>query len=160
MLIAFTPFSPILGALHQFLDLPVLFWIEAMNLLKQRGRCEGMLREAQKRVIELKVCHNSQSLRRELRFCTGAGMAGQRLSGRCRFCLALQWKWRCFVHSAPIHLIPRHISKRFKPMSNLEKALHRYSQIRQRSWSELSRAAVGFHGRKRCARVRTFAGWR
>jgi hypothetical protein len=41
--------------LHSFLRLPVLFWIETMNLLGHRGLCEGMLRETQKTLASLQV---------------------------------------------------------------------------------------------------------
>lgn len=44
-----------LQSLHDFLKLHVLFWIETMNLLGQRGRCEGMLLEAQRVLTLLKV---------------------------------------------------------------------------------------------------------
>lgn len=50
----FSPFSPILGIINEFLQIGVLFWLEAMNLLKQRGRCESLLREAYRRVTQLK----------------------------------------------------------------------------------------------------------
>jgi hypothetical protein len=42
--------------LHDLLQLPLLFWIEVMNLLGCRGRCQVMLREAQNWVAKAKVC--------------------------------------------------------------------------------------------------------
>jgi len=41
--------------LVEFLELRVLFWIEAMNLLKLRGRCDPMLRTAREWVVKLEV---------------------------------------------------------------------------------------------------------
>jgi hypothetical protein len=45
--------------LHDFLQLRLLFWIEAMNLLGERGRCQGMLREAQEwsRMLDVRLLH-------------------------------------------------------------------------------------------------------
>jgi hypothetical protein len=43
-------------ALHQFLQLPVLFWMELMNLLGQRGQCSIMLRIALRWSSKTKVC--------------------------------------------------------------------------------------------------------
>jgi hypothetical protein len=41
--------------LHDFLQLPVLFWIETMNLLGLHKRCVGMLRNAQKWITSTEV---------------------------------------------------------------------------------------------------------
>jgi hypothetical protein len=40
---------------HKFLALHVLFWMETMNLLGQRGRCQIMLRNTQRCVARLRV---------------------------------------------------------------------------------------------------------
>ena len=45
----------LLEIVSEFLQLKVLFWIEAMNLLKCRERCEAMLRETQKWATQFKV---------------------------------------------------------------------------------------------------------
>ncbi|KAH6896348.1 hypothetical protein BKA70DRAFT_1438269 [Coprinopsis sp. MPI-PUGE-AT-0042] len=41
-------------ALNEFLQLQILFWVEAMNLLGQRGRCQAMLRDTQQRFSKSK----------------------------------------------------------------------------------------------------------
>ncbi|KAH6890046.1 WD40-repeat-containing domain protein [Coprinopsis sp. MPI-PUGE-AT-0042] len=41
-------------ALNEFLWLQILFWMEAMNLLGQRGRCQAMLRDTQQRFSKSK----------------------------------------------------------------------------------------------------------
>jgi hypothetical protein len=43
------------GTLLEFLELRALFWIEAMNLLGSRGRCDPMLRMALQWVVKLEV---------------------------------------------------------------------------------------------------------
>ena len=45
--------DPLFGTLSEFLQLHVLFWIEAMNLLGSRGLCDPMLRTASKWVINV-----------------------------------------------------------------------------------------------------------
>jgi hypothetical protein len=52
--------KPLANILYDFLQLPILFWIEAMNLLGEHGRCQGMLREAQKwsAGFEVRLPHN------------------------------------------------------------------------------------------------------
>jgi hypothetical protein len=42
--------------LHDLLQFPLLFWIEVMNLLACRGRCQVMLHDAQNWVARAKVC--------------------------------------------------------------------------------------------------------
>lgn len=51
--------ADVFGTLDRFLQFQVLFWIETMNLLGQRGRCEGMLLGAQKRISQMKVRDHS-----------------------------------------------------------------------------------------------------
>jgi NACHT domain len=46
----------VLRMLKDFLQLPVLFWIEAMNLLGLCGRCDEMLRKARKWIGDTEVC--------------------------------------------------------------------------------------------------------
>jgi NACHT domain len=41
--------------LHKFLILHVLFWMEVMSLLGQRGRCQVMLRDTQRCMLKVKV---------------------------------------------------------------------------------------------------------
>ncbi|RXW21691.1 hypothetical protein EST38_g4166 [Candolleomyces aberdarensis] len=50
------PDDPILGTLADFLQLRVIFWIEAMNLLGRRGLCDPMLRAARKWTIKVSAC--------------------------------------------------------------------------------------------------------
>jgi len=45
--------TPLCETLSEFLKLPVLFWIEAMNLLGFRGLCDPMLQNACKRVTDV-----------------------------------------------------------------------------------------------------------
>lgn len=45
--------NPLLNTLTEFLQLRVLFWIEAMNLLAMRGLCDPMLRTARNWVMEV-----------------------------------------------------------------------------------------------------------
>ena len=47
--------APLCKTLSEFLKLPVLFWIEAMNLLGLRGLCDSMLLKACKWVTEVSV---------------------------------------------------------------------------------------------------------
>jgi len=47
--------APLCETLSEFLKLPLLFWIEAMNLLGLRGQCDPMLRNACKWVTEVSV---------------------------------------------------------------------------------------------------------
>jgi len=47
--------APLCETLSEFLKLPILFWIEAMNLLGFRGLCDQMLRNACERVTEVNV---------------------------------------------------------------------------------------------------------
>ncbi|KAJ2931108.1 hypothetical protein H1R20_g5987, partial [Candolleomyces eurysporus] len=49
------PDDPILATLADFLQLRVLFWIEAMNLLGRRGLCDPMLRAARKWTIDISL---------------------------------------------------------------------------------------------------------
>jgi NACHT domain len=49
------PREPLRLFLSNFLELPVLFWLEAMNLLNRRGTCDGMLRAVQKWATQPKV---------------------------------------------------------------------------------------------------------
>ncbi|KAH6907740.1 WD40-repeat-containing domain protein [Coprinopsis sp. MPI-PUGE-AT-0042] len=51
-----------LEAVHKFLQLRVLFWMEAMNLLGHRGRYQAMLSEAQKCFFKCKMLKNSTEL--------------------------------------------------------------------------------------------------
>jgi WD40 repeat protein len=53
-------------ALHRFLRLPVLFWMETMNLLGQWGQCSVMLRVAQRWSFRTKVVAAYVLLRRTL----------------------------------------------------------------------------------------------
>jgi hypothetical protein len=48
--------AKVLETLLAFLQLPVLFWIETMNLLGLRGRCEGMLHKAREWIGSSEVC--------------------------------------------------------------------------------------------------------
>jgi hypothetical protein len=50
------PADDLLVLLHDLLQFPLLFWIEVMNLLGCRGRCQGMLRDVQNWVAKAKVC--------------------------------------------------------------------------------------------------------
>jgi len=47
--------GPLCGTLSDFLQLRVLFWIEAMNLLGSRGLCDPMLRTAHNWAIKVSV---------------------------------------------------------------------------------------------------------
>jgi len=47
--------APLCETLSEFLKVPVLFWIEAMNLLGLRGLCDSMLRKACKWVTEVSI---------------------------------------------------------------------------------------------------------
>jgi hypothetical protein len=53
--VASTDSDTLRRTLSEFLELRVLFWIEAMNLLKLRGRCDPMLRTAREWVVKLEV---------------------------------------------------------------------------------------------------------
>jgi hypothetical protein len=48
-------FGPLCGTLSNFLQLRVLFWIEAMNLLGSCGLCDPMLQTARNWVMEVSV---------------------------------------------------------------------------------------------------------
>jgi hypothetical protein len=57
--VALTPTIPaddLLVLLHDLLQLPLLFWIEVMNLVGCRGRCQVMLRDVRSWVAKAKVC--------------------------------------------------------------------------------------------------------
>jgi len=43
------------GGLRDFLQLKVLFWIEAMNLLNSRARCTPMLQQARERIMKVRI---------------------------------------------------------------------------------------------------------
>jgi hypothetical protein len=47
--------TKVVQILHDFLQLPVMFWIETMNLLGLRARCEGMLRKAREWISSSEV---------------------------------------------------------------------------------------------------------
>ena len=53
--VASTDSDALLDILSEFLQLYVLFWIEAMNLLGSRGLCDRMLQTAHEWVVKLQV---------------------------------------------------------------------------------------------------------
>ena len=59
--------DPLFEVLDDFLQLRILFWIEAMNLLQFRGDCEGMLLDAQKCLISTAVCSQFPTVISKLR---------------------------------------------------------------------------------------------
>jgi hypothetical protein len=48
--------NPLVNMLSGFLQLQVLFWMEAMNLLGRRGLCQGIMRDARRWSQKSKVC--------------------------------------------------------------------------------------------------------
>ncbi|KAF9471554.1 hypothetical protein BDN70DRAFT_819840 [Pholiota conissans] len=58
--LAETDSHKLVDTLSRFLKLPVLFWVEAMNLMGSRGLCERMLRDAHNRVGAIAISSDNR----------------------------------------------------------------------------------------------------
>jgi len=122
--------APLCETLSEFLKLPLLFWMEAMNLLGFSGLCDPMLQNACKWVMEV-----SLSLAKEFMINLPYGIvrlsSGRTIGRGGNICCLLQREQSLIVDTSPVHISTSNMAAECRALSGMEEPFSRDSPLDQ-----------------------------
>lgn len=110
----------LLDTLSDFLQLRILFWIEAMNLLDVRGLCDPMLQTARHWLMQVRIMLRIFFYR--LILCLVRLQTCREVGQGSVICSLFQRKWFINVDTTSLHICPGDMAARYGRFSKVEEA--------------------------------------